>query len=69
LTYALLTGLGALGKPPATVIKDGQATVNALIGYVSDQVPRLTEKYHDGRQNPVQSSTGHDFPLAVAPSP
>ncbi len=66
LTYAFLRGLGLAGKPPAATLNaDRQVTVNALLGFLADEVPRLTAKHHGGRQNPVQASTGQDFPLVV----
>lgn len=63
LTYAILTGLGEKGKPAAAVGESGNVTVNALLQYVSDEVPLLAEKYQGGRQDVVQFSTGQDFPL------
>ena len=67
LTYAILAGLGESGPPAATSDESGQVTVNALLQYLSDEVPRLTEKYHGSRQEVVQASTGQDFPLVLAP--
>ncbi|MHB2020206.1 MAG: caspase family protein [Candidatus Xenobia bacterium] len=66
LTYAILHGLGEHGKPAAGTNSDGQVTVNGLLHYLSDEVPALAEKYHGGRQDVVQFSTGQDFPLVVA---
>ena len=66
LTYAILSALGAGGRPRAAVNSDGQVTVNGLLRYLADEVPRLTEKYHGGRQDPVQASTGQDFPLVLS---
>ena len=68
LTYAILTGLGEKGRPAATLGEAGNVTVNALLQYVSDEVPQLAEKYQGGRQDVVQFSTGQDFPLVVYPS-
>ena len=68
LTYALLTGLG-LGrrgaKAKAQKTRDGQITINGLLTYLDEAVPALTKKYHGGSQQPVQASTGQDFPLVV----
>jgi hypothetical protein len=67
LTYAILHGLGADG-PPAASTSDGTVTVNALLRYLSDAVPQLTEKYQAGAsQDVVQASTGQDFPIVLAP--
>jgi WD40 repeat protein len=65
LTYAILTGLGAAGPPAAPVNGEGQVTVNALLRYLSDEVPRLAEKFQGGRQDIVQYSLGQDFPLVL----
>ena len=69
LTYAILTGIGVDGHAPAArTTPDGQVTMNALLAYLDDEVPRLTALHHGGPQNPVQASTGQDFPIAlVAP--
>ncbi|MBI3928021.1 MAG: caspase family protein [Armatimonadetes bacterium] len=67
LTYAFLTGLGLEGGAArAATQANGEVTVNALLNYLSQQVPSLTEKYHGGRQDIVQYSTGQDFPLVIA---
>lgn len=67
LTSAILAGLGASGAPPkAPANAHGHVTVNALLGYLAEEVPRLTKQYHGGRQEPVQASTGQDFPLGLA---
>ncbi|MCC6622760.1 MAG: caspase family protein [Deltaproteobacteria bacterium] len=66
LTYALLVGIGAGGKPPAArTSPEGHVTMNALLAWLDDEVPRLTAKHHGGPQNPVQASTGQDFPIAI----
>jgi WD40 repeat protein len=67
LTYAIISGLGLKGKPAAPVNQEGQVTVNGLLRFLSDEVPRLTEKYMGTRQDVVQFSTGQDFPLIVVP--
>ncbi|MBM3465175.1 MAG: hypothetical protein FJX76_24015 [Armatimonadetes bacterium] len=67
LTYAILRALGEKGKPGAEVNSARQVTVNALLRYLSEQVPTLTERFHGGRQDVVQFSTGQDFPLVVSP--
>ncbi len=67
LTFAFLSGLGLSGKPPqASVGRDGSVTVTALLSWLDEEVPRLTTLYHGGRQNPVQASTGQDFPVVLA---
>ncbi|MBX2802203.1 MAG: caspase family protein [Myxococcales bacterium] len=66
LTYAILQGLGEEGEPEAHLNRDGNVTVNTLIQYVSESVPRLTEQYRQARQEVVQAADGQDFPL-VAP--
>lgn len=43
-------------------------TVNALLRYLSEQAPSLTERFHGGRQDVVQFSTGQDFPIVVGTS-
>jgi|GEM_PF-1950201 len=63
LTYAILTGLGGDKKPQASVSSDGTVTVNSLLRYLSEEVPRLSQKYRGIRQNVVQFSTGQDFAL------
>ncbi|MFO0750060.1 MAG: caspase family protein [Myxococcota bacterium] len=69
LTYAILTGLGTGGKPPAAQLTaDGQVTVNALLAWLDDEVPRLTARHHGGPQTPVQASTGQDFPIVQEPA-
>jgi uncharacterized caspase-like protein len=66
LTYALLRGLGEKGKPPAPASSEGIITMLSLLQYVNQQVPELTEKYHEGnKQYPVSFTTGMDFPLLV----
>ena len=63
LTYALLSGLGETGTPQAPAT-NGMVTILALLQYVNQQVPELTEKYHGGsKQYPVSHNTGMDFPL------
>jgi len=70
LTYALLTGLGDGDKPPAArTTPDGHVTMNALLAWLDEEVPRLTARHQGGPQNPVQSSTGQDFPIAVVAPP
>jgi hypothetical protein len=64
LTYALLAGLGQGKKPAAPLNTQGEVTVNSLLRYLTDEVPRLSEKYHGFRQEIVQFSTGQDFSLA-----
>jgi hypothetical protein len=62
LTYALLSGLGA---------KDDNAipdviTMHQLLGYVSQKVPELAERYgRSTRQVPVTFHRGMDFPLVL----
>ena len=68
LTFAILQGLGAIGEAAAAVDADGRVTVNALLQYISTEVPRLEQKHGDGAQDVVQYSTGHDFPLVVGRS-
>jgi WD40 repeat protein len=66
LTYALLRGLGE--KPPPQALSPGErmVTMKSLVAYVDQQVPELTEKYHEGKkQYPVSHEVGMDFPLAV----
>ncbi len=63
LTYAILTALGGDRKPQASVSSDGTVTVNSLLRYLSEEVPKLSEKYRGIRQNVVQFSTGQDFAL------
>lgn len=63
LTSALLQGLGAVGAPAAPLDPSGRITVNALIQYVSSEVPRLEAQHGGGGQDVVQYGTGHDFPL------
>ena len=66
LTYALLSGLGEKGPPQAPTTPDGLVTVLALLQYVNQQVPELTEKHHGGqKQYPVSFNAGMDFPLAL----
>lgn len=66
LTSAILSGLGEKGKPEAAATPDGVVTIMAILQYVSQQVPELTEKYHGGeKQYPVSFTTGMDFPLVV----
>lgn len=65
LTYALLSALGEKG-PPQAAGSDGLITVQSLLQYVGQNVPDLTEKYHEGnKQYPVSFATGMDFPLIV----
>lgn len=66
LTYAILDALGRDGPPAANRDLDGNVTVSSVIQYVSQVVPRLTDRYHRQRQEVVQSAAGQDFPL-VAP--
>lgn len=67
LTYALLTGLGAKGDAPAArLTPEGTVTMNALLAWLDEEVPRLTARYQGGPQNPVQASTGQDFPIVRA---
>jgi len=66
LTYAILAGLGGDRKPQASVSSDGTVTVNSLLRYLSEEVPKLSEKYRGIRQNVVQFSTGQDFALEKA---
>ncbi|MHC9542366.1 MAG: caspase family protein [Vulcanimicrobiota bacterium] len=63
LTYAILTGLGGDKKPQAALSSDGTVTVNSLLRYLSEEVPKLSQKYRGIRQNVVQFSTGQDFAL------
>lgn len=66
LTYAILTALGEKSPPAATANGEGQVTVNSLLHYLGEEVPRLTQKYQRGeRQEVVQASTGQDFPLVI----
>jgi WD40 repeat protein len=65
LTYSLLSGLGIGKKPQASTNSDGEVTVNALLHYISEEVPKLSEKFQGSRQDVVQFSTGQDFTLAV----
>jgi WD40 repeat protein len=65
LTYSLLSGIGIGKKPQASTNAQGEVTVNALLHYISEEVPRLSEKYQGSRQDVVQFSTGQDFTLAV----
>jgi WD40 repeat protein len=66
LTSALLSGLGEKGEPLAPTGPEGIVTIYALLQYVNQQVPELTEKYYHGnKQYPVSSNTGMDFPLRV----
>ena len=66
LTYALLSGLGESGPAEAPSMSDGLLTVYALLQYVNQVVPELTQKHHKGsKQYPVTFSTGMDFPLAI----
>jgi uncharacterized caspase-like protein len=66
LTYALLSGLGEKGPPQAPTTPEGLVTVLALLQYVNQQVPELTEKHHGGqKQYPVSFNAGMDFPLAL----
>lgn len=58
LTYTILEGLqGKAGQ--------GKVTVEALIQYVKDRLPELTEKYRGTPQWPVSWGAGMDFPLAL----
>ncbi|MGV8118961.1 MAG: hypothetical protein AB2L14_04270 [Candidatus Xenobiia bacterium LiM19] len=66
LTYAILAGLGGDRKPQASVSSDGTVTVNSLLRYLSEEVPKLSEKYRGIRQNVMQFSTGQDFALKKA---
>ncbi len=62
---ALLAGLGEKA-PPKAFTNDGSVTILSLLQYLDTEVPRLTEKYHDGhRQNVVTNINGQDFPVAV----
>jgi len=63
MTYALLAGLGQGKQPAAPRNSRGEVTVNSLLRYLTDEVPRLSEKYHGYRQEIVQFSTGQDFSL------
>lgn len=64
LTYALLSGLGEKGSPQAQLTSEGIVTMQALILFVNQQVPKLMEKYHPGEtQNVVSWDLGMDFPL------
>jgi hypothetical protein len=66
LTSALLSELGEKGDPLAPTGPEGIVTIYALLQYVNQQVPELTEKYYHGnKQYPVSSNTGMDFPLRV----
>lgn len=66
LTYAILNGLGEKQKPAAEPNPEGQVTVNGLLRFLDEEVPKLTEKYQRGdRQEIVQASTGQDFPLVI----
>jgi hypothetical protein len=62
LTYALLSGLGAIGDAtlPAVI------TMHQLLSYVSQKVPELATRFaRTTRQVPVSFSRGMDFPLTV----
>lgn len=66
LTYTILESI----KPDrAPAGKDGIVTVNSLLRFVSDEVPRLSEQYLQVDQQVTQYSNGQDFPLLVTPKP
>lgn len=66
LTYAILHGLGDGGPPAAPANGEGQVTVNGLLRYLDDEVPRLAQKYQAGDgQDIVQATTGQDFPIVL----
>jgi len=66
LTYALLNGLGEKGPPAAPTTTEGAVTVQALLQYINQRVPELTEMHHQGaRQYPVGLNMGMDFPLGM----
>ena len=58
-SWATLNGLGEHGRP-AAADASGEVTVNALLRYLSEEVPALDEKYAGSRQDVVQASTGED---------
>ena len=61
-TYLLLKGLkgeAVQKSSPNTV------TVLALLKYVQDELPEISQKYKTETQYPVTASRGMDFPLAV----
>lgn len=67
LMRAIASGLGSGGSPPAaSVSREGQVTVNALLRYVGDTVSQASET-EGNRRDVVQSGTGQDFPLRLVP--
>ncbi|MFN3076364.1 MAG: caspase family protein [Alphaproteobacteria bacterium] len=60
-TYALLSALtGTNGSKPI----DGMVTASNVIGYVEDQVPRLSKEFADEAQHPTGYSRGADFAVS-----
>jgi len=60
-TYLLLKGLNG----EAILIKERTVTVTSLTGYVTSQMPAITQRYRTAEQYPVMNNRGQDFPLAV----
>lgn len=59
LTHVILQGLGQ----GAAADDQGYVTATSLLQYISVTVPKLSRKYQNQEQIPVQFSTGQDFPL------
>lgn len=62
-TYALLEGLS--GKAEIGDPGDGKITINELMAYLNDTVPKLTERFRRKEQYPDVYFRGNDFPLGV----
>jgi hypothetical protein len=63
-SYALLKGLNGEAALPGA---ERRVTVLGLMAYIRGQLPDLGRKYGIEIQDPVNSSNGMDFPIAVVP--
>ena len=62
LTYALLSGLGAMNDPSVPSV----VTMHQLLMYIGQKVPELAARFgRTTRQIPVSFSRGMDFPLTA----
>ena len=63
-TYALLRGL--FGDADRYANRDGYVTINELMEYVGDIVPKITWDNFDYRQIPMNLLVGHSFPVTIS---
>ena len=52
-------------KGGAATAEGSPVSVFGLLGYLSEQVPALSEEYYGRPQYPIYSTQGQDFPLFV----